>query len=113
MQRESYWHVIFQGSFDPTDPTKGGYGSYAGVYEAATYSASFLRDITPGWGSYQNEGDTFEPDYTTSFWGQDNYQRLLKIKQEIDPQNLLTCHQCVGWDSSDPRWGCYPSVSTS
>lgn len=52
----------------------------------------------------------FEPDPATAFWGTDNYNRLLSLKQEIDPKNILTCWDCIGWDSSDPRYGCYPAA---
>ncbi len=54
-----------------------------------------IRDITPGAGSYVNETDYFEPDWQQSFWGE-NYPRLLAIKRKYDPDNLFTCHHCVG-----------------
>lgn len=69
-----------------------------------------LRQLLPNSGAYQNEADPFEPDPIESFWGADNYARLLDIKRRIDPQNVLTCYNCVGWDAADPRYGCYPKI---
>lgn len=69
-----------------------------------------LREFTPGAGAYQNEADTFEPDYVESFWGRENWNRLMRIKKEVDPDNLLTVHQGVGWDPKDSRYRCYPDV---
>lgn len=50
---------------------------------------------TPGSGSYVNETDYFEPSWQRSFWGT-NYEELLRIKRKYDPDNLFTCHHCVG-----------------
>jgi FAD/FMN-containing dehydrogenase len=54
-----------------------------------------IRDATPDAGSYVNETDYFEPDWQRAFWG-DNYTRLLAIKHVYDPDNVFTCHHCVG-----------------
>jgi hypothetical protein len=56
------------------------------------------------------EADVFETDPEGTFWGQEKYQRLLTIKKAIDPGNILSCWDCVGWDSKAPRYGCYPQV---
>lgn len=60
---------------------------------------------------YQNEADTFQTDPQDSYWGSANYAKLSQIKSQVDPGNLLTCHQCIGWTSTDPRYGCYPNIS--
>lgn len=106
--RSSPWHVIHTGSWDPTDPTTGGTGSVNAIFAAAHNAMNPLRKLTPDGGAYQNEADTFEPDPAGSFWGMDNYERLMGLKKEMDPGNLLTVHQGIGWDSGDERWGCYP-----
>ncbi|KAI1764433.1 FAD-binding domain-containing protein [Hypoxylon sp. FL1150] len=54
-----------------------------------------LRQLSPDMGSYVNENNPAEPDWQHSFWG-DNYDRLLSIKLEVDPQDVLWCHPCVG-----------------
>lgn len=46
-------------------------------------------------GSYGNEGDYFEPEWQTQFWGE-NYGRLLEVKRRVDPSGLFVCHHCVG-----------------
>ncbi|KAF2166572.1 hypothetical protein M409DRAFT_66592 [Zasmidium cellare ATCC 36951] len=92
-----------------TFTTYGGFGSVANVYNAMTRAPDPLRAITPE-GAYQNEGDTYEPNPEESFWGKKNYERFLAIKREVDAGNVLTCHQCVGWDEGDGRFGCYPQV---
>jgi berberine-like enzyme len=76
-----------------------------------------LRDLTPGGGSYLNEARhltlgssihvltnviqafTYEPNYEETFWGE-NYDRLLRIKRQIDPTDVFWCRLCVGRD----RW---------
>lgn len=67
-----------------------------------------LRELTPDGGAYLNEADTFENDPAATFWGEKNYERLLALKKEIDPLNILTTHQAIGWDKNDPRYACYP-----
>ncbi|CAG9982595.1 unnamed protein product [Clonostachys byssicola] len=49
-------------------------------------------------GSYMNEADPYTPDWKESFYGLDNYEKLLKIKNKYDPQSLLKCWKCVGFD---------------
>ncbi|KAG8928898.1 hypothetical protein FRC02_006237 [Tulasnella sp. 418] len=48
-------------------------------------------------GAYFNEADPYEPDWKEIFWGS-HYDRLLRIKLSIDPDNLFTCNRCVGSD---------------
>ncbi|KAL5335987.1 hypothetical protein BJX70DRAFT_304232 [Aspergillus crustosus] len=72
-----------------------------------------LRAFSPDSGAYINEADPWEPDYVNSFWGQENYDRLLRIQREVDPGNLLTVHRGVGWDEGDERYRCYPGVDES
>ncbi|XP_063422587.1 uncharacterized protein LOC134707038 isoform X2 [Mytilus trossulus] len=54
---------------------------------------------TFGDGMYPNEAGSNVPSFSTHFWGS-NYGRLLKIKQEWDPDNTFTCLQCVGYTAS-------------
>jgi hypothetical protein len=42
-----------------------------------------------------NESDYYEPNWTKSYWG-DNYERLLQIKQEYDPENMFQVWNGVG-----------------
>ncbi len=54
-----------------------------------------IRRATPGAGAYANEADYFEPDWQTTFWGE-NYPRLLEVKRRYDPDNLFRVHHGVG-----------------
>ncbi|KAI1346667.1 hypothetical protein F5Y01DRAFT_16902 [Xylaria sp. FL0043] len=57
------------------------------------------RKLAPDMGAYVNENNPGEPDWQHTFWGE-NYERLLKIKRAVDPEDVLWCHPCVGND----RW---------
>ncbi|KAH7338101.1 hypothetical protein B0J17DRAFT_706531 [Rhizoctonia solani] len=50
-----------------------------------------------GSAAYFNEADPLEPQWRKSFFGS-HYDRLLEIKQQVDPKGLFTCNRCVGWD---------------
>jgi hypothetical protein len=54
-----------------------------------------LKAISPGSGTYMNEADSREPDFQQSFWGS-KYDRLLKIKQHVDPHGVLYAPSAVG-----------------
>ncbi|KAK5999244.1 VAO-type flavoprotein oxidase [Cladobotryum mycophilum] len=58
-----------------------------------------LRDLTPNSGAYINEAFPFEKNWQKVFWGA-NYERLLKIKRQIDPTDVFWCAPCVG----NERW---------
>lgn len=45
-------------------------------------------DATPGSGSYQNEGDTEEPEFQERLFG-NNYERLYAIKKRVDPWGVF------------------------
>lgn len=67
------------------------------------------EQLAPGAGSYLNEANPFTPDWQESWWG-DNYARLLEIKKKYDPDSLLKCWKCVGFDEEaemmSSRFGC-------
>ncbi|KAL7621380.1 hypothetical protein AAE478_008702 [Parahypoxylon ruwenzoriense] len=58
-----------------------------------------LRRLAPNMGAYVNENNPGEPDWQHAFWGE-NYDRLFRIKREVDPLDVLWCHPCVG----NERW---------
>lgn len=63
--------------------------------KTAEKAMSYIKDITPNAGTYPNEADYFEPNWQQSFWGE-NYAKLLEIKKKYDPDNIFSCHHCVG-----------------
>lgn len=105
--RTSPWHIIHQRLWDPADTTVGGAGSYTNAYKLAQEETAGLRALVTDGGSYQNEADVNEPQPVEMFWGKENYERLLRIKREVDPRNLLMVHQGVGWDPEAARFHCY------
>lgn len=72
------------------------------------------RDVSPGAGSYMGEADPSEPNWQQSFYG-DNYERLLGIKQTIDPWNVFWAPTAVGsegWEVKNGNVG-WPSQNVS
>ena len=69
-----------------------------------------LRKLTPSAGVYLNEADVFEENTPPLFWGVQNYQRLLKIKGQLDPNKVLQVHGGVGSDPEARIFECYPKV---
>jgi hypothetical protein len=64
-------------------------------YDGVMTASEFIHKATPGGGSYSNEGNYFQKDWQTEFWG-DNYARLLRVKKKYDPTNMFTVHKGVG-----------------
>lgn len=56
-------------------------------------------------GSYWNEADYADPDFTVSHWGP-NYKRLLALKKKHDPHGLYYGHHAVGSELWDARGNC-------
>ncbi|KAF2205502.1 FAD-binding domain-containing protein [Delitschia confertaspora ATCC 74209] len=67
-----------------------------------------LREITPDAGVSINEADIWETNYEAAFWGEKNHLKLVAIKRQVDPENLLSNHMAVGWDDNADRYRCYP-----
>ncbi|KAL4924430.1 uncharacterized protein BDV17DRAFT_211283 [Aspergillus undulatus] len=105
--RNGLWHIIFTRQFDGTTTEPS---AVQHIWQTTHDIINPLRDLTPSGGAYQNEADPFEPNPIESFWGRENYERLLRIKREVDPTNLLTVHGGIGWDEADERYSCYPDI---
>ncbi|KAJ7719991.1 FAD-binding domain-containing protein [Mycena maculata] len=75
------------------------------VYKRTSALMDHVRAVTPD-AAYLNEADVYEPNHEVSFWG-DHYPELAGIKMKYDPDRLLDCWQCVGWDSDSERYACY------
>ncbi|KAI0097223.1 hypothetical protein GGR51DRAFT_553255 [Nemania sp. FL0031] len=84
--------------FPPLDPT-----ARAEAIVIVDNITEPLRQIAPDMGAYVNENNPYERDWQHTFWGE-NYERLLKIKREYDPHDVLWCSPCVGnerWEQID------------
>jgi len=68
------------------------------------------REVAPaseGGGAYLNEANLLEPDWQTSFYGE-QYPKLLKIKQKWDPKSVFYVTTGVGsenWEVRTPGQG--------
>jgi hypothetical protein len=60
------------------------------------------RRLSPGAGSYMNEGDPGEPNWQQSFYGE-LYPRLLEIKRERDPWSVFWAPTTVGSEGWEVR----------
>ncbi|TFK34792.1 hypothetical protein BDQ12DRAFT_612887 [Crucibulum laeve] len=74
-------------------------------YDTASKAIDNLRKITPE-AAYLNESDVHEPNHEVAFWGK-HYPELLRIKKKYDPDQLLDCWHCVGWNPKSTRFSCY------
>ncbi|KAJ4385728.1 hypothetical protein N0V93_010158 [Gnomoniopsis smithogilvyi] len=66
--------------------------------------------IGPGSGAYVHETSIFDVGWRQSFWGS-NYEGLLKVKQRYDPDMLMRCWKCVGFEESQMRDNSFPCQS--
>lgn len=73
-------------------------------YQTATAAISELSKISNA--AYLNEADVYESNWQDVFFGK-NYMKLLEIKNKYDPDYLLDCWHCVGWNRESPRFSCY------
>ena len=80
------------------------FGIFGAVLQDGEEGEKVSRKVTDDWlgrlkkfgtGAYGNEADVMEPDFGEAFWGK-NYPRLLKIKKEVDPEDLFWVQAGVG-----------------
>lgn len=80
------------------------FGIFGGFTAEGEEGEKMSRKVTDDWlgrlkkfgtGAYGNEADVMEPNFGEAFWGT-NYARLLKIKKEVDPDDLFWVQAGVG-----------------
>ncbi|KAK0747104.1 hypothetical protein B0T18DRAFT_429941 [Schizothecium vesticola] len=80
------------------------FGIFGGFTAEGEEGEKMSRKVTDDWlgrlkkfgtGAYGNEADVMEPDFGEAFWGK-NYPRLLRIKKEVDPDDLFWVQAGVG-----------------
>ncbi|OOQ85207.1 FAD binding domain protein [Penicillium brasilianum] len=93
--REAVWELGSGASWawNSTLPTR--------IQKIATIQnmTAIIEGITPGSGAYSNEANPFTTNWREAWWG-DNYEKLVRIKHRYDPDGLLSCWKCIGWDES-------------
>jgi hypothetical protein len=90
--RDTLTHLIVVSSF----PDGSSQSLIDAVYRDITYNkTAALRKLSPDTGAYFNEADSYEVDWQKSFFGE-NYEKLRRLKENYDPENVLWCRRCVG-----------------
>lgn len=107
--RRSTWHFMF---ITRWDPSKTDSAQIQAAFDLVHETMEPLRKLTPSAAVYINEADVLEADTPALFWGVDNYQKLLKIKRQLDPNNVLQVHGGVGSDRKASMFQCYPKRKT-
>jgi FAD/FMN-containing dehydrogenase len=91
--------VIIGGEVPPAYPGLAGHEpDLAAARRAAGEVAEAmqaLRRLVPEGGSYFAESNFFESSWQREYWGE-NYERLLAIKRQYDPEGLFFVHHGVG-----------------
>ncbi|VBB76586.1 Putative protein similar of AD/FMN-containing dehydrogenases of Aspergillus oryzae [Podospora comata] len=100
--RDAIWFAIMGAGWAPGTPEP----ELAATNNKITHDwMERLRAWGPG--GYGNEGDVMEPNFGEAFFGT-NYQRLLRIKREVDPNDLFWAPTAVGaerWTiQGQPSW---------
>ena len=101
--RDSYWLL---GLHPPMWSWNSTVAEKREVIEQTEKITRSLEALTPGSGTHFNEADPFTEDWQQAWWGT-NYDRLLEIKQRYDPDGLLKCWRCVGFEEDDAGFECY------
>lgn len=102
--RDALWEVVVVTSWNNHAPA----AAKKAIARAAHEAGDRLRGY--GTGTYHNEADADEEDWKKAFFGS-NYDRLLSIKQRIDPDHMFLNYKGVGWagQESANSFKCYRS----
>lgn len=95
--RKSYTHVVLPATWKTLNQTE----KHIVTTDLRDVRVQALRQLSPDTGAYMSESDPTEPNWQRTKFGE-NYERLLRIKQEWDPSGVFWCKQCVGselWDA--------------
>lgn len=77
------------------------------VWAAVQAKGAAMKSQAPDTGAYMNEANRLDSEWTKDFYGA-HYERLLEIKQAVDPCGVFYCPTCVGsaqWKVEDDRLG--------
>lgn len=103
---KSVWLVVATGGWSP-DSSLSDRRAFVSSLRNTTER---WKAIAPDGFSYPNEADPWIEDWSHQFWG-DNYRRLLEVKNKVDPNGLLSCWHCVGWNESLPNYECISGLA--
>lgn len=88
--RNSTWHLMLITQWNPAQTTAD---RIRASFEAVHKAMDPLRKLTHSAGVYSNEADVLEANPSVCFWGHENSRTLLRIKRQLDPNNVLQVHQ--------------------
>lgn len=71
-----------------------------------------MEDLVPGGGTYFNEASPWTRNWKWEWWGE-NYDKLLEIKKKFDPDSLLNCWKCIGFEefSASENFPCLDALA--
>ncbi|PVH97994.1 FAD-binding domain-containing protein [Periconia macrospinosa] len=95
--RNSLWHV----STSISIPWNSSDADRLTALAKLTRLTKIKEELAPKSGAYVNEANPFTQDWKKAWWGDDNYERLLKVKRRVDREGVLKCWKCVGFDEYD------------
>ncbi|KXS95039.1 hypothetical protein AC578_143 [Pseudocercospora eumusae] len=95
--RTAILHAVIQ---TPWDPLASWTSMVARAEEMTWKHVKAFEAVTPGSGVYVNEADPNDPLWKENYYGV-NYARLLRIKDQYDPEGVFYALTAVGAD----RWG--------
>ncbi|KAI1100365.1 FAD-binding domain-containing protein [Jackrogersella minutella] len=102
---DSLWDI----STSLTIPWDASYAERLQNMTALTKATILAEELTgTDGGTYLNEADPFTLNWRESWWGS-NYAALLEVKKKYDPEGLLKCWKCVGFEDeelSSDRFSC-------
>lgn len=64
-----------------------------------------LVAAAPDGAHYPNEADPWLEGWQKEFWGEETYARLLEVKRKYDPEGLMGCWKCVGFEEEGGKSG--------
>lgn len=103
----SVWHLAAYSTWDYNNSLRERRDKVAKL-GAATDLLDAMVPLGDGC-TYSNEADIWLKDWEWEYWG-DNYPRLMAIKRRYDPDGVMDCWHCVGWDPSLPDYQCISGV---
>ncbi|CAF1052714.1 unnamed protein product [Didymodactylos carnosus] len=104
--RKALLHVVYANGWSDTATLT----EQSQIAVQVTTNVELLKNLTSDSGCYLNEADPNDPNWQQSFFGI-NYDRLKTIKDQIDPNGLFICKNCVGSEEWTNDLNC-PSRAT-
>ncbi|CAD6445395.1 52aca933-d807-4e70-920e-cdb13b71edbc [Sclerotinia trifoliorum] len=92
--RDSIWELSYSGVWTYNETLEQRLTQVSLVNNLTT----MVEDFTPTGGAYLNEAHPWTNDWKEAWWGVQNYEKLLEIKKKYDPEGLLSCWKCVGFN---------------